>query len=69
MPPIKDEREEGHRKTNKVDLTTKPRFNHPIEPMDLANMRHDGVKSLNVQYERCRHNDPPSVDAIDRLGP
>jgi hypothetical protein len=23
----------------------KPRFNHPIEPMDLANMRQNGVRS------------------------
>jgi hypothetical protein len=56
-------------KRDKVDLTTKPRFNDPIEPMHLANIRHNGVKSLDVRYERCRHNDPRLVGAIDSLGP
>src|SRR5271169_6089049 len=31
------------------------RFNDPIEPMDLANMRENGVRSLAVQCRQCRH--------------
>jgi hypothetical protein len=27
----------------------------PIEPMDLANMRENGVRSLAVQCHQCRH--------------
>jgi hypothetical protein len=30
------------------------RFNDPIEPMDLANMRENGVRSLAVQCHQCR---------------
>jgi hypothetical protein len=30
-------------------------FNAPIEPMDLANMRANGVRSLDVQCNQCRH--------------
>jgi hypothetical protein len=29
--------------------------NEPIEPMDLANMRANGVRSLDVQCGQCRH--------------
>jgi hypothetical protein len=31
------------------------RFNDPIEPMTLANMRENGVRSLSVQCHQCRH--------------
>ena len=31
------------------------RFNDPIEPMDLANMRQNGVRSLAVQCHQCHH--------------
>jgi hypothetical protein len=31
------------------------RFTDPIEPMDLANMRANGVRSLDVQCHQCRH--------------
>jgi hypothetical protein len=31
------------------------RFNDPIEPMDLANMRENGVRSLAVQCWQCRN--------------
>jgi hypothetical protein len=31
------------------------RPNDPIEPMDLANMRQNGVCSLDVQCWQCRH--------------
>jgi hypothetical protein len=31
------------------------RLNDPIEPMDLANMRANGVRSLDVQCDNCRH--------------
>jgi hypothetical protein len=30
-------------------------FNDPIEPMDLANMRANGVRSLDVQCHTRRH--------------
>jgi hypothetical protein len=30
------------------------RFNDPIEPMTLQNMRDNGVRSLSVQCHRCR---------------
>jgi hypothetical protein len=29
------------------------RFNDPIEPMDLANVRQNGVRSLAVQCNQC----------------
>jgi hypothetical protein len=32
-----------------------PSSNDPIEPMDLANMRESGVRSLDVQCWQCRH--------------
>jgi hypothetical protein len=31
------------------------RFNDPIEPMTLQNMRANGVRSLAVQCHQCRH--------------
>jgi hypothetical protein len=31
------------------------RFTNPIEPMDLTNMRQNGVRSLAVQCHQCRH--------------
>jgi hypothetical protein len=31
------------------------RLNDPIEPMTLANMRENGVRSLDVQCWQCRH--------------
>jgi hypothetical protein len=31
------------------------RFNDPIKPMDLANMRANGVRLLDVQCNQCRH--------------
>jgi hypothetical protein len=31
------------------------RANAPIEPMDLANMRENGARSLWVQCNQCRH--------------
>jgi hypothetical protein len=36
----------------------KLRFNDPIEPMDLANMRQNGVRSLAVQCHQCLHEGP-----------
>jgi hypothetical protein len=29
------------------------RFNDPIEPMDLANMRENGVRSLAIYCHQC----------------
>jgi hypothetical protein len=34
---------------------TARRSSDPIEPMDLANMRQNGVRSLDVQCWQCRH--------------
>ena len=34
---------------------TKPRFNDPIEPMTLGNMRAHGVRSLDVSCWLCHH--------------
>ncbi len=41
-----------------------PRFNDPIEPMDLANMRQNGVRSLAVQCHQCRHEVIMNVDHL-----
>jgi hypothetical protein len=32
-----------------------PRFDHPIEPRTLGNMRELGVRSLFVSCWRCHH--------------
>jgi hypothetical protein len=40
------------------------RFNDPIEPMDLANMRQNGVRSLAVQCHQCRHEVVMNVDHL-----
>jgi hypothetical protein len=50
-------------------------FNDPIEPMDLANMRATGVRSLDVQCLTCRHPITMNVDhlpgdlVVPSLGP
>ena len=31
------------------------RFDDPIDPMDLANMRQNGVRSLDIMCHQCRH--------------
>jgi hypothetical protein len=47
----------------------------PIEPMDLANMRANGVRSLDIQCNQCRHDVILNVDhlpgdlKIPTLGP
>ena len=38
------------------------RSREPLEPMDLANMRADGVRSLDVQCIQCRHRVIVNVD-------
>ena len=40
------------------------RFNDPIEPMDLENMRQNGVRSLWIQCNRCRHTTIMNVDHL-----
>ena len=40
------------------------RLDYPIEPMDLANMRHNGVRSLAVQCHQCRHEVVMNVDHL-----
>jgi hypothetical protein len=41
------------------------RTNDPIEPMDLANMRENGVRSLWVQCNQCRQH--TTVMNVDHL--
>jgi hypothetical protein len=36
----------------------------PIEPMDSANMRQNGVRSLDVQCNQCRHRVIVNVDHL-----
>jgi hypothetical protein len=43
-------------------LMARSRFNDPIEPMDLANMRENGVRSLAVQCPQCHHKVIMNVD-------
>jgi hypothetical protein len=38
------------------------RFNDPIAPMDLANMRENGVRSLDVSCWLCHHRAILSAD-------
>ena len=38
------------------------RFTDPVDPMDLANMRQNGVRSLAVQCHQCRHEVIMNVD-------
>jgi hypothetical protein len=51
------------------------RFPDTIEPMDLANMRQNGVRSLAVQCHQCRHEVIMNVDhlpgdvTVPSLGP
>jgi hypothetical protein len=51
------------------------RFPDPIEPMDLANMRQNGVRSLAVQCHQCLHEVIMNVDhlagdiTVPSLGP
>ena len=40
------------------------RLNYPIEPMDLANMRENGVRSLAVMCHQCRHDTVMNVDHL-----
>jgi hypothetical protein len=42
------------------------RLDHPIEPMDLANMRENAVRSLAVQCHQCRHAVTMNVEAGTR---
>jgi hypothetical protein len=40
---------------NELTSMATKRLDYPIEPMDLANMRENGVRSLDVQCWQCRH--------------
>jgi hypothetical protein len=42
------------------------RFNDPIEPMTLENMRANGVRSLDIQCNQCRHRVILNVDHLPR---
>ena len=43
-----------------------PTHNEPIEPMDLANMRENGVRSLDIPCHNCRHRVIVNVDHLHR---
>jgi hypothetical protein len=45
-------------------MRAKPSSYDPIAPMDLANMRHNGVRSLAVQCRGCLHEVITSVDHL-----
>jgi hypothetical protein len=40
------------------------RFNDPIEPMTIANMRESGVRSLAFRCHRCHHERTMNVDHL-----
>jgi hypothetical protein len=40
------------------------RFNDPIEPMDLANMLANGVRSLDIQCHNCRRRAIMNIDHL-----
>jgi hypothetical protein len=42
----------------------RPSSDDPIEPMDLADMRENGVRSLDVQCWQCRHRTVMNVDHL-----
>jgi hypothetical protein len=39
------------------------RFNDPIEPMTIANMRESGVRSLAFRCHRCHHERTMNADS------
>jgi DNA-directed RNA polymerase subunit RPC12/RpoP len=43
---------------------SRSRFYVPIEPMTLQNMRQNGVRSLDVQCNQCRHRVIVKVDHL-----
>ena len=40
------------------------RIDYPIKLMDLANMRQNGVRSLWIQCNQCRHTTVMNVDHL-----
>ncbi len=40
------------------------RLNDPIEPMDLVNMRANGVCSLSIYCHQCHHETAMNVDHL-----
>ena len=42
----------------------RPRFNEAIEPMDLANMRGNGVRSLLIWCLHCHHEKIMNVNHL-----
>jgi hypothetical protein len=59
---------DGEDKTNESQqrqyVMARSRFNDPIEPMTLQNMRGNGVRSLAVQCHECRHERIMNVDHL-----
>jgi hypothetical protein len=43
---------------------TARRSSDPIEPMDLANMRQNGVRSFEIVCHQCRHKTVMNVDHL-----
>jgi hypothetical protein len=56
-------------------VTVVARFDYPIEPTTLGNMRKLGVRSLDVSCWNCHHQAVPSADrwpddvAVPTFGP
>ena len=40
------------------------RFDDPIDPMTLGNMRENGVRSLDIMCHQCRHETIMNVDHL-----
>jgi hypothetical protein len=40
------------------------RLDYPIDPMDLANMRQNGVRSLEIMCHHCQHKTVMNVDHL-----
>jgi hypothetical protein len=72
---ILNRRQQSHQRRERISheaINTpmaRPRSNDLIEPMDLANMRLNGVRSLAVQYHQCRHEVVVNVDHLSDSGP
>jgi hypothetical protein len=45
-------------------LMARSGFNEPIKPMDLANMRENGVRSLLIWCRNCHHEKIMNVDHL-----
>jgi hypothetical protein len=49
---------------NELTSMATKRLDYPIDPMDLANMRQDGVRSLEITCHQCRRKTVMNVDHL-----